>query len=70
MCQPHSKLADLLFIRRSCLQLSGDLDQSGSMLSEEIAEKGYALLCVAQPKSDCKVQTISEDELLEQQFGM
>ncbi len=40
--------------------LSGKVDQSGSMLSEDVAEKGYALLCVAQPQSDCRVKTISE----------
>ncbi len=52
------------------LQVAGTVDQSGSMLSEEIANKGYALLCVATPTSDCKIQTIAEDELLEQQFGV
>jgi hypothetical protein len=30
------------------------------MLSEDVAEKGYALLCVAIPQSDCKLTTISE----------
>ncbi len=30
------------------------------MLSDDVVEKGYALLCVAVPQSDCKVQTISE----------
>lgn len=36
------------------------MDQSGSMLSEDVAEKGYALLCVSQPMSDCKIKTIPE----------
>ncbi len=30
------------------------------MLDEDVQEKGYALLCVAQPQSDCTVQTIEE----------
>nr|AWK24089.1 chloroplast ferredoxin-4 [Chlamydomonas sp. UWO 241] len=50
--------------------VKGTVDQSGCMLSDDITEKGYALLCVAQPTSDCKIQTISEDELLDMQFGM
>ena len=40
--------------------LSGQVDQTGSMLSEDVSEKGYALLCVAQPLSDCKIATITE----------
>jgi len=36
------------------------VDQSGAMISEDVAAKGYALLCVAQPTSDCKFQTIPE----------
>ncbi|KAL6749831.1 putative ferredoxin [Haematococcus lacustris] len=49
---------------------SGTVDQSGSMLCEDVAEKGYVLMCVATPTSDCSITTISEDELLTQQFGM
>lgn len=30
------------------------------MLDENVQDKGYALLCVAQPQSDCEVQTIEE----------
>lgn len=40
--------------------LSGKVEASGSMLSDDVAEKGYTLLCVATPKSDCKITTISE----------
>jgi len=36
------------------------VDQTAGMLDEDVQEKGYALLCVAQPQSDCKVQTIEE----------
>ncbi|PNH10812.1 Ferredoxin-1 [Tetrabaena socialis] len=48
--------------------ISGKVDQSGSMLSDDVAAKGYTLLCVATPKSDCKITTISEDELLDLQL--
>lgn len=47
----------------SCLcvmQISGTVDQSGSMLMEDVGEKGYALLCVAMPTSDCVIETVSE----------
>lgn len=42
------------------LQISGKVDQSASMLNDDITEKGFALLCVAQPTTDCKIQTIPE----------
>jgi ferredoxin len=42
------------------LQVSGTVDQSGSMLSDDVAEKGYALLCMAMPQSDCKIVTVTE----------
>jgi ferredoxin len=42
------------------LQISGQVDQSGSMLSDDVADKGYALLCMAIPTSDCKIVTVSE----------
>eukprot|EP00877_Chromochloris_zofingiensis_P008347 jgi/Chrzof1/3766/Cz13g08015.t1_FDX4[v5.2] len=48
--------------------VSGTVDQSGAMLSDDVAEKGYALLCMAMPQSDCKIVTVNEDELLEQQL--
>ncbi len=45
---------------RTCPQVSGSVEQSGSMLSDDVAAKGYTLLCVATPTTDCKVMTISE----------
>ena len=48
--------------------LSGSVDQSGGMLSDDVVEKGYALLCVSMPLSDCRVRTIPEDELLSLQL--
>ncbi len=43
-----------------CAQVDGKVDQSGSMLSDDVADKGYALLCMAVPQSNCKVVTVSE----------
>lgn len=42
------------------MQVSGTVDQSGAMLSDDVAEKGYALLCMAMPQSDCKIVTVNE----------
>jgi len=46
--------------------VSGQLDQSAGMLDESVKDKGYALLCVSEPKSDCKIRVIDEDEMLEE----
>ncbi|KAI5071125.1 hypothetical protein GOP47_0013376 [Adiantum capillus-veneris] len=48
--------------------VSGSVDQSGSMLSDDVIEKGYALLCMAVPQSDCHFRTIPEEELLQLQL--
>eukprot|EP01023_Acetabularia_acetabulum_P060100 TRINITY_DN7223_c0_g1_i2.p2 TRINITY_DN7223_c0_g1~~TRINITY_DN7223_c0_g1_i2.p2 ORF type:complete len:168 (+),score=22.55 TRINITY_DN7223_c0_g1_i2:1213-1716(+) len=48
--------------------VAGNVDQSASIMSEDVAEKGYALLCVAEPLGDCKIKTVPEDELLDEQL--
>ena len=44
----------------SLVQISGEVDQSAGMLDEEAKEKGYALMCVAEPQSDCRIRVIEE----------
>ena len=44
----------------ACTQISGDVDQSAGMLDNEAKEKGYALMCVAEPQSDCRIRVIEE----------
>lgn len=48
--------------------VEGEVDQSASMLSDDVAEQGYALLCVSEPLTDCKIKTVPEDELLDLQM--
>jgi ferredoxin len=50
--------------------LSGEVDQPEAMgLSPELRRRGYALLCVACPRSELEVETQDEDEVYELQFG-
>jgi len=44
-------------------QVSGQVDQSAGMLDEDAKEKGYALLCVSEPQSDCRIRVIDEVSL-------
>lgn len=50
--------------------LSGTVDQSEGMgIAPEIRDQGYALLCVAYPRSDLSIETEQEDVVYELQFG-
>lgn len=50
--------------------ISGEVDQSDGMgVSPELQKQGYALLCVAYPRSDLKVETEKEDTVYQLQFG-
>lgn len=50
--------------------LSGTVDQADGMgINLELQDQGYALLCVAYPRSDLKVVTEKEDIVYEKQFG-
>ncbi len=49
---------------------TGDLVQPEAMgLSPQLQSQGYALLCVSYACSDLEVETQSEDEVYELQFG-
>jgi ferredoxin len=50
--------------------LEGTVDQSDGMgIGPEIRDQGYALLCVAYPRSDLKIETEKEDRVYYLQFG-
>ncbi len=50
--------------------LEGTVEQKDGMgLSPELQAEGYALLCVAYPRSNLKIETEKEDEVYERQFG-
>jgi ferredoxin len=50
--------------------LEGELRQPEALgVSAELRAEGYALMCVAYPTADCVVETVSEDEIYEKQFG-
>jgi len=50
--------------------LEGTVDQAEGMgISPELQEQGYALLCVAHPRSNLKVETEKEDTVYNLQFG-
>jgi ferredoxin len=48
----------------------GTVDQTDGMgVSPELQKQGYALLCVAYPRSDLKVETEKEEIVYQMQFG-
>jgi ferredoxin len=50
--------------------LEGEVEQKDVMgVTPELQAQGYALLCVAFPRSNLKIATEKEDELYELQFG-
>ena len=50
--------------------LVGTVDQSDGMgISPELQAEGYALLCVAYPRSDLKIETEKEEVVYQRQFG-
>ncbi|MFW6264014.1 MAG: 2Fe-2S iron-sulfur cluster-binding protein [Cyanobacteriota bacterium] len=49
--------------------LEGTVDQSEGMgVSPELQAEGYALLCVAYPRSDLKIESDKEEEVYQRQF--
>ncbi len=54
----------------AALVLEGEVEQSEGMgVSAELQAEGYALLCVAYPRSDIKLETEKEDIVYKKQFG-
>ncbi|MEM8615241.1 MAG: 2Fe-2S iron-sulfur cluster-binding protein [Cyanobacteria bacterium P01_H01_bin.105] len=54
----------------AALIVEGSVSQEDGMgVSQELQDQGYALLCVAYPTSDIKLETEKEDEVYQAQFG-
>jgi ferredoxin len=50
--------------------ISGTVEQGDGMgISPELQAEGYALLCVAYPRSDLKLETEKEEIVYQRQFG-
>ncbi|WP_088893980.1 2Fe-2S iron-sulfur cluster-binding protein [Leptolyngbya ohadii] len=50
--------------------LEGTVDQTDGMgISPALQQQGYALLCVAYPRSNVKIETEKEDTVYQLQFG-
>ncbi len=48
----------------------GTVDQAEGMgVSPDLQKQGYALLCVAYPRSDLQIETEKEDTVYNMQFG-
>jgi len=54
----------------AALVTEGSVEQGDGMgVSLELQQQGYALLCVAKPLSDLKIETEKEDIVYQAQFG-
>ncbi|MBD2427008.1 2Fe-2S iron-sulfur cluster-binding protein [Phormidium sp. FACHB-1136] len=54
----------------AALVLEGTVDQTDGMgVSPDLQAQGYALLCVAYPRSNLKIETEKEDIVYQKQFG-
>lgn len=54
----------------AALLTEGSVSQEDGMgVSNELQDQGYALLCVAYPRSDIKLETEKEDAVYQAQFG-
>ncbi|NEQ46845.1 MAG: 2Fe-2S iron-sulfur cluster binding domain-containing protein [Leptolyngbya sp. SIOISBB] len=54
----------------AALITEGNIDQSDGMgVGPDLQAEGYALLCVAFPRSDIKLETEKEDVVYQKQFG-
>lgn len=54
----------------AALITEGSVDQSEGMgVSPELQKQGYALLCVAKPLSDLKIETDKAEVVYQTQFG-
>lgn len=54
----------------AALVLEGSVDQADGMgVSPDLQAEGYALLCVAYPRSNLKLETEKEDIVYQKQFG-
>lgn len=50
--------------------LEGEMYQPEALgISAELKEQGYGLMCVGYPMSDLVLETVSEDEIYDLQFG-
>eukprot|EP00238_Polyblepharides_amylifera_P014239 CAMPEP_0196583572 /NCGR_PEP_ID=MMETSP1081-20130531/43933_1 /TAXON_ID=36882 /ORGANISM="Pyramimonas amylifera, Strain CCMP720" /LENGTH=105 /DNA_ID=CAMNT_0041904505 /DNA_START=202 /DNA_END=519 /DNA_ORIENTATION=- len=47
---------------------SGSVDLGTGMLSDDVTDMGFTLLCVAMPLEDCNVTVVDDDDLLEVQL--
>jgi ferredoxin len=54
----------------AALITEGQVDQTDGMgVSPDLQKQGYALLCVAKPLSDLKIETEKEEVVYQKQFG-